>query len=115
MDFFNLLERHASGMTTTSSVSGKQPGEIRVRFAPSPTGYLHVGGARTALFNWLFSRDHGGTLVLRIEDTDLERSTSDMVEGILEGMRWLGLDWDEGPYYQTQRTELYAATAAQLV
>ena len=70
----------------------------RVRFAPSPTGYLHVGGARTALFNWLFARHHGGTLVLRIEDTDLERSTSQMVEGILEGMRWLGLDWDEGPY-----------------
>jgi glutamyl-tRNA synthetase len=87
----------------------------RVRFAPSPTGYLHVGGARTALFNWLFARHHGGTLVLRIEDTDLERSTSDMVEGIHEGMRWLGLDWDEGPYYQTKRTQLYAATAAQLV
>jgi glutamyl-tRNA synthetase len=87
----------------------------RVRFAPSPTGYLHVGGARTALFNWLFARHHGGTLVLRIEDTDLERSTSEMVEGILAGMRWLGLDWDEGPYYQTRRTELYAATAAQLL
>jgi glutamyl-tRNA synthetase len=87
----------------------------RVRFAPSPTGYLHVGGARTALFNWLFARHHGGTLILRIEDTDLERSTSEMVEGILEGMRWLGLDWDEGPYYQTERRQLYAATAAQLV
>jgi glutamyl-tRNA synthetase len=87
----------------------------RVRFAPSPTGYLHVGGARTALFNWLFARHHGGTLVLRIEDTDLERSTSEMVEGILEGMRWLGLDWDEGPYYQTERMPIYAETAAKLV
>src|ERR1700693_6625002 len=86
----------------------------RVRFAPSPTGYLHVGGARTALFNWLFARHHGGTLVLRIEDTDLERSTSEMVEGILAGMRWLGLDWDEGPYYQSQRLELYRTTAQKL-
>jgi glutamyl-tRNA synthetase len=87
----------------------------RVRFAPSPTGYLHVGGARTALFNWLFARHHGGTLVLRIEDTDLERSTAEMVEGILEGLRWLGLDWDEGPFYQTQRMELYRENAARLV
>jgi glutamyl-tRNA synthetase len=74
-----------------------------------------VGGARTALFNWLFARHHGGTLVLRIEDTDLERSTSEMVEGILAGMRWLGLDWDEGPYCQSERRQIYAATAAQLV
>ena len=71
----------------------------RVRFAPSPTGYLHVGGARTALFNWLFARHFGGTLILRIEDTDFERSSEEMVEGILEGMRWLGLNWDEGPFY----------------
>ena len=69
----------------------------RVRFAPSPTGYLHVGGARTALFNWLFARRHGGTFILRIEDTDAERSSDEMVAGILESMRWLGLDWDEGP------------------
>ena len=88
------------------------PSGPRVRFAPSPTGYLHVGGARTALFNWLFARHHGGTLILRIEDTDLERSTAEMVEGILQGMRWLGLDWDEGPYYQTQRMEMYRETAA---
>src|ERR1700732_4076423 len=81
----------------------------RVRFAPSPTGYLHVGGARTALFNWLFARHYGGTLVLRIEDTDVERSTDEMIEGILEGMRWLGLEWDEGPFYQTQRTQIYQA------
>lgn len=88
---------------------------VRVRFAPSPTGYLHVGGARTALFNWLYARHVGGTLVLRIEDTDLERSTPEMVEGILVGMRWLGLNWDEGPYYQTQRMDLYKAAAEKLV
>ena len=73
---------------------------IRVRFAPSPTGYLHVGGARTALFNWLFARHFGGTFILRIEDTDFERSTEEMVGGILDGMKLLGLDWDEGPFFQ---------------
>jgi glutamyl-tRNA synthetase len=96
---------------------------IRVRFAPSPTGYLHVGGARTALFNWLFARRHGGVFVLRIEDTDVERSTPEMVEGILEGMRWLGLDWDEGPgiggpfgpYFQSGRLDRYRVTAERLV
>jgi glutamyl-tRNA synthetase len=87
----------------------------RVRFAPSPTGYLHVGGARTALFNWLFARHYGGTLILRIEDTDFERSSEAMVEGILEGMRWLGIDWDEGPFYQSQRLPLYQAMAAKLL
>ena len=87
----------------------------RVRFAPSPTGYLHVGGARTALFNWLFARHFAGTLVLRIEDTDLERSTPEMVEGILQGLEWLGLNWDEGPYYQTQRADLYLAAAEKLI
>ncbi len=87
----------------------------RVRFAPSPTGYLHVGGARTALFNWLFARHFGGTLVLRIEDTDLERSTAEMVDGILQGLQWLGIHWDEGPYYQTQRMELYRAAAQKLL
>ncbi|MFB3915328.1 MAG: glutamate--tRNA ligase [Terriglobales bacterium] len=90
-------------------------GSVRVRFAPSPTGYLHVGGARTALFNWLFARHHRGTLILRIEDTDVERSTSEMVEGILQAMRWLGLDWDEGPFFQSQRMEAYRALAARLV
>ncbi len=88
---------------------------VRVRFAPSPTGYLHVGGARTALFDWLYARHFGGTLVLRIEDTDLERSTPEMVEGILVGMRWLGLNWDEGPFYQTERMHLYKAAAEKLV
>lgn len=87
---------------------------VRVRFAPSPTGYLHVGGARTALFNWLYARKMGGTLVLRIEDTDFERSTDEMVEGILQGMTWLGMDWDEGPFFQSKRLEKYTATAKQL-
>jgi glutamyl-tRNA synthetase len=95
----------------------------RVRFAPSPTGYLHVGGARTALFNWLFARRQGGVFVLRIEDTDVERSSEEMVGGILEGLRWLGLTWDEGPgvggphgpYFQSERLENYRARATQLV
>jgi glutamyl-tRNA synthetase len=95
----------------------------RVRFAPSPTGYLHVGGARTALFNWLYARRHGGTFVLRIEDTDVERSSADMVTGILDGLRWLGLTWDEGPavggphapYFQSERLERYRAAADRLL
>ena len=95
----------------------------RVRFAPSPTGYLHVGGARTALFNWLYARNTGGIFVLRIEDTDAERSSDAMVDGILDGLRWLGLDWDEGPkiggehgpYFQSQRFDRHRAVAAQLV
>jgi glutamyl-tRNA synthetase len=94
-----------------------------VRFAPSPTGYLHVGGARTALFNWLLARRTGGTFVLRIEDTDMERSSEAMVQGILDGMRWLGLTWDEGPevggphapYFQSARLDRYRVVAAQLV
>jgi glutamyl-tRNA synthetase len=80
---------------------------IRTRFAPSPTGYLHVGGARTALFSWLHARKHGGHFVLRIEDTDLERSTAESVNAILEGMTWLGLEYDEGPFYQTERFDHY--------
>ena len=96
---------------------------LRARFAPSPTGYLHVGGARTALFNWLFARRHGGIFVLRIEDTDADRSSPEMVEGILDGMRWLGLDWDEGPkvggpfgpYFQSERVDRHHAAAERLV
>src|SRR3990172_365125 len=87
----------------------------RVRFAPSPTGYLHVGGARTALFNWLFARREGGTFILRVEDTDVDRNRPELVERILEGLRWLGLDWDEGPVYQSQRLEGYREAAEQLV
>ncbi|KUM54942.1 glutamate--tRNA ligase [Rheinheimera sp. EpRS3] len=85
------------------------------RFAPSPTGYLHVGGARTALFSWLYAKKKGGKFILRIEDTDLERSTQESVDAILEGMTWLGLDYDEGPYYQTKRFDLYKEVVAQLV
>jgi glutamyl-tRNA synthetase len=95
----------------------------RLRFAPSPTGYLHVGGARTALFNWLYARRHNGTFVLRIEDTDVERSSAEMITGILDGLRWLGLDWDEGPdvggahgpYFQSERLERYRRAAEDLL
>src|SRR5437899_654352 len=93
------------------SDSIKKAAEVRVRFAPSPTGYLHVGGARTALFNWLFARHQGGTMILRIEDTDAERNKPELVQGILAGLQWLGVNWDEGPFYQSQRTELYLAAA----
>lgn len=88
---------------------------IRTRFAPSPTGYLHLGGARTALFSWAFARHHKGTFVLRIEDTDLERSTPQAVQAILDGMQWLGLDADEGPFYQMQRMDRYREVIAQLL
>jgi len=88
---------------------------MRVRFAPSPTGYLHVGGARTALFNWLIARKHGGIFVLRIEDTDRERSSDEMTEAILDGMRWLGLDWDEGPYHQADGFDRHRREAMGLV
>ncbi len=89
--------------------------KVRVRFAPSPTGHLHIGGGRTALFNWLYARHCQGTFILRIEDTDTERSSDEMAEGILEGMRWLGLDWDEGPFYQSRRLDLYRATCHRLL
>lgn len=88
---------------------------IRTRFAPSPTGYLHIGGARTALFSWAFAKKHGGKFVLRIEDTDLERSTRESVQAILDGMNWLGLDYDEGPFYQMQRLERYREVAKRLL
>lgn len=88
---------------------------VRTRFAPSPTGFLHVGGARTALFSYLFARKHGGQFVLRIEDTDLERSSPESVNAILEGMTWLGLDYDEGPFYQTHRFDRYQAVIDELM
>ena len=94
-------------MTTTS--------DVRVRFAPSPTGFLHVGGARTALFNWLFARKHGGTFILRIEDTDLERSSQEVIQAILEGMMWLDLRPDEGPFFQSTSLEQHRAMATQLL
>ena len=88
---------------------------VRTRFAPSPTGYLHIGGARTALFSWLYARKHGGQFILRIEDTDLERSTEESVNAILEGMTWLGLEYDEGPFYQTKRFDRYGVIIQQLL
>ena len=88
---------------------------IKVRFAPSPTGFLHIGGVRTALFNWLFARHHGGKFILRIEDTDISRSTEESIQEILESMRWLGLDWDEGPFRQTERQEIYTKKIMHLL
>ena len=88
---------------------------VVTRFAPSPTGYLHIGGARTALFNWLYARNKGGKFLLRIEDTDQERSTPEAVQAILEGMRWLGITWDEGPFFQMERVELYRKEADRLL
>ncbi len=88
---------------------------VRTRFAPSPTGYLHIGGARTALFSWLYARKHGGTFILRIEDTDRERSTDESVQAIFDGMRWLGLDHDEGPYFQTRRMDRYTEVLRRLL
>jgi glutamyl/glutaminyl-tRNA synthetase len=90
-------------------------GEVRVRIAPSPTGYLHVGTARTALFNWLFARKEGGKFLLRIEDTDRERSKPEFERDIIDGLRWLGLDWDEPIVYQSQRLELYRQEAQRLL
>ena len=89
--------------------------QVRTRFAPSPTGFLHLGGARTALFAWAFARHHGGVFILRIEDTDVERSTPAAIQAILDAMRWLGLDYDEGPYYQMQRMERYRAVLAEML
>jgi len=88
---------------------------VRTRFAPSPTGFLHIGGARTALFSWAYARRHGGEFILRIEDTDLERSTELSVQAILDGMKWLGLDWDEGPFFQMKRLARYQEVAEQLI
>ncbi|MEW5944369.1 MAG: glutamate--tRNA ligase family protein, partial [Pseudomonadota bacterium] len=88
---------------------------VRTRFAPSPTGYLHIGGARTALYSWAYARKHKGTFILRIEDTDLERSTEESVNAIFEGMRWLGLDYDEGPFFQMQRMDRYKEVIQKLL
>src|SRR5208337_754794 len=89
--------------------------EIRTRFAPSPTGQLHIGGVRTALFSWLHARHSGGKFILRIEDTDAERSTDENTRQILESMKWLGLDWDEGPFYQSQRLDIYKSSIQKLL
>ena len=95
---------------------------IRTRFAPSPTGYLHIGGVRTALFNWLFARKHGGQFILRIDDTDAQRNVAEALAPILHGFRWLGIDWDEGaevggpcgPYYQSQKLARYQEAVREL-
>src|SRR4029453_13678549 len=105
------------------SMTSPQNPDVRVRFAPSPTGYLHIGGARTALFNFLYVRRHGGTFVLRIEDTDRERSTPEAIQAIIDGLRYLGLEWDEGPgkggdhgpYFQSERLPSYTRYADQLL
>ena len=97
--------------------------EVRVRFAPSPTGYLHIGGARTALFNWLYAKSNGGKLILRIEDTDTDRLKEDSVSQILTSLKWLGINWDEGPevggnygpYFQSERKELYKREVERLL
>ena len=88
---------------------------VRVRFAPSPTGYLHVGGARTAVYNWLYAKKTGGKFILRIEDTDAERSTEDSIKGILDGLEWLGLNWDEGPFYQSSFINEHIDAAKKLL
>src|SRR5215475_7943824 len=101
----------------------RSPIEPRVRFAPSPTGYLHVGGGRTALFNWLYARRNGGKFILRIEDTDKARNTEAAMQAIFDGLRWLGLDWDEGPqaggdcgpYFQSERDSVYQRYADRLL
>src|SRR5512137_1697196 len=105
------IERDCGNIQSVSCYRKKQTiifkeysmSEVRLRFAPSPTGFLHIGGARTALFNWLLARKEKGKFILRIEDTDVARSTQESTDAILEGMTWLGLDWDEGPYFQSDR------------
>ena len=89
--------------------------EVIVRFPPSPTGYLHIGSARTALFNWLFAQKTGGKLILRIEDTDVERSTEESIQGIIEGLKWLGITWDEGPYFQSRFINEHLEAAQKLL
>src|ERR1700730_736979 len=107
-DFIRTISGH-------KKESMRDPMTVRTRFAPSPTGFLHIGGARTALYSWLFARKHQGIFILRIEDTDLERSTQEAVDAILEGMAWLGLHYDEGPFFQMQRMDRYRAVINQLL
>lgn len=107
-----MMTESANNRTSTSPMPKRA---IRVRFAPSPTGYLHIGGARTAIYNWLFARQQGGTFILRIEDTDVERSTKESIKGIIEGLDWLGLDWDEGPYFQSAHVAEHKAAAERLL
>ena len=118
-----IADGHILASMNGTSSGTSEPLTVRTRFAPSPTGYLHIGGVRTALFNWLFARKHGGQFILRIDDTDQQRNVQEALQPILDGFRWLGLDWDEGPevgghhgpYYQSQKLERYRATVNQLV
>src|SRR5690606_32764245 len=105
--------RSAHHQEPPARTTGRRP--MRVRFAPSPTGYLHVGGARTAIYNWLLARKHGGVFVLRIEDTDRDRSSEEHTRAILDGLSWLGVDWDEGPYFQSEGVERHRAAALRLL
>src|SRR3954452_11805216 len=102
------------GVWQASSLASPMTSGPRLRFAPSPTGYFHVGGARTALFNWLLARQQGGTFILRIEDTDEARNHPQWVDGILNAMQWLGLDWDEGPFFQSDRADRHAEATVKL-
>ncbi|MFN4039768.1 MAG: glutamate--tRNA ligase, partial [Erythrobacter sp.] len=99
----------------TSADIAADSGQVVTRFAPSPTGFLHIGGARTALFNWLYARHHGGRTLLRIEDTDAKRSTQEAIDAILEGLAWMGLDYDDAPVFQSQRAARHAEVAHQLL
>src|SRR5256885_1475382 len=102
------------GVWQATSLASPMTSGPRLRFAPSPTGYFHVGGARTALFNWLVARQQNGVLILRVEDTDVERNRQEWVQAHQDALLWLGIGWDEGPYYQSQRGHLYAEAAAKL-
>src|ERR1700675_1807660 len=108
------MSRPATSRVASAACASPEP-LIRTRFAPSPTGYLHLGGARTALFNWAYAKRHGGVFVLRVEDTDLERSTQPSVQAIFDAMEWLGLDYSEGPYFQMQRLARYREIAERLL
>ena len=110
-----IAASYCSHVFLPHSLLGTYPMSVRVRIAPSPTGNLHIGTARTAVFNWLFARNQGGTFLLRIEDTDLERSKPEYTDNIVEGLKWLGMDWDEGPFYLSQRLEMYREKVQELL
>ena len=107
-----IYHRDTASVNSKTADQPKQTNGVVTRFAPSPTGFLHIGGARTAMFNWLFARHHGGKALLRIEDTDKARSTQEAIDAILEGLEWLGLDWDDEPVFQSERADRHARTAA---
>jgi len=112
---FTCISEPSNPGTREIKTEGILTEQVRVRFAPSPTGHLHVGGARTALFNWLYARNTGGSFILRVEDTDRTRSTDEYIEAIIQGMQWLSLDWDEGPFRQTDRFDVYRTYVEKLL